>query len=68
MKVYHIKDLYIPDSWYVINFAIVSCALILIVPFVRRGPVWQRVIAVLLSIFPLMSLVSYCCFAVTNLW
>jgi hypothetical protein len=53
-----IKDYTPPDSWQFQNLGLVGLALLLLAPVLRHGGAWQRAVAGLLSVLPLLSVVG----------
>jgi uncharacterized membrane protein len=63
----YIKDYTPPDSWYWQNVGLVTVTLLLIAPVIRHGVTWQRVVAGLLSVLPLVFVVGWFYYAFTEL-
>ena len=64
---YIIKDYRHPDIWYFENLGLAALALLFVAPVLRHGVMWQRIVAGLLCVFPIVLLASYCRYAITEL-
>jgi hypothetical protein len=64
---YIIKDYRNPDSWYFENLGLAGLALLFVAPVLRHGVMWQRVVAGLLCVFPIILLGRYGYYAITEL-
>ena len=62
-----IRDWTPPDSWYVLNVALAGTVLVTMVTVLRTGRWWQRVIALVVSIFPVMFIYDVCRWSATFL-
>ena len=62
-----IKDYTPPDSWVFGNLAFFGLSLLLAVPFLRRGPIWQRIVAALLCVWPAINLAEAFYYVFTEL-
>jgi hypothetical protein len=66
-RFYQTKDSTPPDNWFFENAGLAGVALLLVVPVIRRGVFWQRIIAGILCLFPVYLIIGYFDYAFTEL-
>jgi hypothetical protein len=62
-----VKDARHSDIWYLENIGLIGLALLLLAPVLRHGVIWQRVVAGLLCVFPVVFVAAWFYYSFTEL-
>ena len=62
-----VRDWTAPDSWHILNFILAAFIIVAMVSVLRTGRWWQRLVAPLLCVIPVVFIYDFCQWSLAEL-